>query len=149
MFVVGIYQLLGEDGIIKGLDYFYMYCDLFFDNGKVYFIYGDLMFCNIMVFGDFGLCRVMVILDWEQVGWYLEYWEFCKMYFGVVEKDEWSIDDWLSKILEFDEDVYWVFLVFYEWWIGGIQNLVFFVWNFGLVISFGVIRYYRNYLELS
>jgi aminoglycoside phosphotransferase (APT) family kinase protein len=119
MFAAGTHQSPGEDGIIKGLDHPHMYRDLLPDNGKVYFTHGDLTLRNIMVSGDPGSCRVTAILDWEQAGWYPEYWEFCKMHFGAAEKDEWSIDDWPSNILEPDEDAYWAFSASYEWRTGG------------------------------
>jgi hypothetical protein len=60
----------------------------------------------------------MAIIDWEQAGWYPEYWEYCKMHFGAADDDEWLTDDWPSMITEHDEDAFWAFSEYYMWRTG-------------------------------
>lgn len=33
-------------------------------------------------------CRITSIIDWEEAGWYPEYWEYCKMALVVGEEHE-------------------------------------------------------------
>jgi aminoglycoside phosphotransferase (APT) family kinase protein len=119
MFAAATRQLPAADGTINGLDHPDMCRELLPDDSKVYFTHGDLTLRNIMVSGPPGLCRVTAIIDWEQAGWYPEYWEFCKMHFGVAGDHEWDIYDWPSKVLEPDEDAYWAFSTYYQWRTGG------------------------------
>src|SRR5687768_13941675 len=75
MFAAATRQLPAADGTINGLDHPDMCRELLPDDSKVYFTHGDLTLRNIMVSGPPGLCRVTAIIDWEQAGWYPEYWE--------------------------------------------------------------------------
>lgn len=119
MFAAATRQLPDKDGIINNLDHPHMYRDLLPDDAKVYFTHGDLTPLNIMVSGPPGFCRVTAVIDWEQAGWYPEYWEHCKMQFGAVADYEWSEDNWPAKITEPDEDALWAFWEYYLWRTGG------------------------------
>lgn len=47
---------------------------------EIVFIYGDLYVINIFVcFGE----GIIVIIDWEVVGFYFEYFDFVKLYWLV------------------------------------------------------------------
>jgi len=59
---------------------------------RIYFTHGDLNMGNILM--DNG--AVTGIVDWENAGWYPEYWEYTKCHFSVKRgKPRWSkfIDD--------------------------------------------------------
>lgn len=119
IFAAATRQLPDKDGAIKGLDNPDLCRDLLPDDAKVYFTHADLTLRNIMVSGPPGSCRVAGIIDWEQSGWYPEYWEFCKMHFGVARGHEWERDDWPSKILEANEEADWAFSTYCQWRNGG------------------------------
>ncbi|KAL2204481.1 hypothetical protein CC79DRAFT_1278988 [Sarocladium strictum] len=122
MFAAATRQFPAEDGTIKCLDHPDMCRDLLPDDAKVYFTHGDLTLSNIMVSGHPGSCRVTAIIDWEQAGWYPEYWEFSKMYFGAGPRDEWQREDWPSKILEpgeANQAADWAFATYRQWRSGG------------------------------
>lgn len=115
MFAAATRQKPGDDGIIEGLDHPDMLRDWFPDDARIYLTHGDLTLQNIIVSGAPGSYRIEAILDWEQAGWYPEYWEHGKMYFGAGEDDEWTAQDWPGKIIEHDEDVYRAFMEYYLW----------------------------------
>ncbi|KAH9241041.1 hypothetical protein K456DRAFT_1882280 [Colletotrichum gloeosporioides 23] len=48
------------------------------DKRDIVFTHADLLPSNIMLTPG-PLPRVAAIIDWEQVGWYPEYWEYCKV----------------------------------------------------------------------
>lgn len=58
------------------------YRDLLPDTGNIYFTHGGLTLGNIIISGTPGSQRIVGILDWEQAGWYPEYWEYCKLLYG-------------------------------------------------------------------
>ncbi|KAF4823484.1 hypothetical protein CGCTS75_v010321 [Colletotrichum tropicale] len=65
----------GPDAIEK----FHTTCGIKIDNKKeVLFTHADLLPSNIMLTPGL-LPRVAAINDWEQTGWYPEYWEYCKV----------------------------------------------------------------------
>lgn len=68
---------------ILGLDHPHMYRDLIPNTGNVYFTYGYLTLGNIIISGAPVSHRVGGIIGWEQAGWYPEYWECCKILYGV------------------------------------------------------------------
>lgn len=53
------------------------------DKYAIYFSHGDLHLSNIIVSGSPGCRAIAAILDWEQAGWYPEYWEYCKALIGA------------------------------------------------------------------
>ncbi|KAF1979164.1 phosphotransferase family protein [Bimuria novae-zelandiae CBS 107.79] len=54
--------------------------DLLPDNGSIVFTHGDLHPANIIVTAT-SPPKIAAILDWEQAGWYPDYWEECKARF--------------------------------------------------------------------
>lgn len=91
------------------------YRDLLPDRGNVYFTHGDLTLGNIIVSGAPGSKKVIGIVDWEQAGWYPEYWEYCKMFYGVEDSHEWSSAGWVSKIMRAFDDEYFAFSEYSHW----------------------------------
>ena len=78
-------QRPGQDKI-KALDLPEMYRNLLPDTGDIYFTHGDLTLCNIIAAGAPGSHKIASMIDyWEQAGWYPEYFEYCKMLYGVEE----------------------------------------------------------------
>ncbi|KAG7129493.1 hypothetical protein HYQ46_010110 [Verticillium longisporum] len=76
------------------------YRDYFPDSGNIYFTHGDLTLGNIIVSGVAGSRRIDGIIDWEQAGWYPEYWEYCKLLYGVEFPHEWREAGWVDKVCE-------------------------------------------------
>ncbi|KAF5017408.1 hypothetical protein F66182_10664 [Fusarium sp. NRRL 66182] len=91
---------------IQGLDHPDMYRDLLPDHGNIYFTHGDLTLGNIIVSGSPDSYAITGIIDWEQAGWYPEYWEYCKLLLGVELGHEWRIEDWGSKVTKPFEDAF-------------------------------------------
>lgn len=68
------------------------------DDGVIKFTHGDLHRGNIMI-SFTKPARVLALVDWEQSGWYPDYWEYCKALFTCWFEDEWRrdfIDHFLS-----------------------------------------------------
>lgn len=104
---------------IQHLNHPHMLRDLLPDTAiGIYFTHGDLTLGNIMVSGTPGSFDIAGILDWEQAGWYPEYWEYCKMHFAAGLDHEWSENNWPDEILEPHEDAYFAFSQ-YTLWRGG------------------------------
>ncbi|KAJ4254487.1 hypothetical protein NW762_010086 [Fusarium torreyae] len=91
---------------IQGLDHPDMYRDMLPDYGNIYFTHGDLTLGNIMVSGSSNSYAITGIIDWEQAGWYPEYWEYCKLLLGVELGHQWRIEDWGSKVTKPFEDAF-------------------------------------------
>ena len=118
VFAAATLQKPAGDGTIQLLDHPDVYRDLLPDTCSVYFTHGDLNPANIMVSGTPGSYKVSGIIDWEQAGWYPEWWEYSKMQFGVAETDEWILDDWPDRITEPHTDACHAFME-YTLWRGG------------------------------
>ncbi|KAH6886394.1 kinase-like domain-containing protein [Thelonectria olida] len=58
------------------------------DASAIVFTHGDLHRSNIMV-SDESPCKVVALLDWEQSGWYPEYWEYMKAEYTADWRSEW------------------------------------------------------------
>lgn len=107
VFAAATRQRPGPDGIIPGLDHPCMYRKGLPDNGTIYFTHGDLTPGNVIISGDPGHRTIQAIIDWEQAGWYPEYWEHWKTFYGAGYLDEWYDEDWPSKIAgPLEEDVF-------------------------------------------
>ncbi|RAO72420.1 uncharacterized protein BHQ10_008432 [Talaromyces amestolkiae] len=76
------------------------------DDGEVKLTHADLNRRNIILPSTNPL-RIVVV-DWQQSGWYPDYWEYCKATWTVSYKDEWR-EDYIYKYLQPREDVYDVF----------------------------------------
>ncbi|KAF2793231.1 hypothetical protein K505DRAFT_385865 [Melanomma pulvis-pyrius CBS 109.77] len=71
--------------------------DLFPDNGSIVLTHGDLRPANIIVTAT-GPAKIVAILDWEQAGWYPDYWEDCKARFTASYSGEWR--GWIDQFLD-------------------------------------------------
>jgi len=60
-------------------------------NYEVRFTHADLCPQNILV-DENG--RVSAVLDWENAGWYPEYWEYTQMHFAIPK----GMEDWLEMM---------------------------------------------------
>lgn len=69
------------------------------DTGYIYFTHGDLTLGNIIISDGPGPRRIAGIIDWEQAGWYPEYWEYCKLLHAVEYDHEWRSDGWADKVM--------------------------------------------------
>ena len=114
LFAAATRQRPGPDGI-RGLDLPEMYRNLLPDTGSIYFTHGDLTLGNIIVSGLPGSQRIKAIIDWEQAGWYPEYWEYCKMMYGVELDHEWRTEDWPDKTVKPFEDACFAFSEYSLW----------------------------------
>lgn len=86
------------------------------DAGNIYFTHGDLTLGNIIVSNESGSYRIAGIIDWEQAGWYPEYWEYCKMLYGVANHHEWRTEGWTDLAVEpVEEDLFTAFAEFSLW----------------------------------
>ncbi|PYI32684.1 kinase-like protein [Aspergillus indologenus CBS 114.80] len=63
------------------------------DNHEIVFTHGDFAPRNILVEGD----RVTAVLDWEDAGWYPEYWEYIKALQHLKPMPDWP--EYLPVIL--------------------------------------------------
>ncbi len=63
---------------------------------SIYFSHGDLNLENVVISDTQGSRRVMGVLDWEQAGWYPEYWEYCKLIIAGHHDHEWLSLDGLT-----------------------------------------------------
>ncbi|GIK07577.1 hypothetical protein Aspvir_003243 [Aspergillus viridinutans] len=76
------------------------------DTGDIKFTHADLDRRNIII-SSVNPGRV-VIVDWQQSGWYPDYWEYCKALYTCWYEDEWR-KDFIDKFLEPRMDVFYVF----------------------------------------
>ena len=81
-----------------------LYRDYLPDSGNIFFAHGDLTLGNIMISDEPGPRKIAAIIDWEQSGWYPEYWEYCKSLYGVRYAHEWRAAGWADKVMERYED---------------------------------------------
>lgn len=67
------------------------------DDTKVVFTHADLHPSNIIV--DERLpSKILAIIDWEQSGWYPDYWEFGKAEYTADLESDWY--DYMTRFLE-------------------------------------------------
>ncbi|KAF2033336.1 phosphotransferase family protein [Setomelanomma holmii] len=71
--------------------------DLLPDNGPIVFTHGDLRPANIIVTATSPV-KIVAILDWEQAGWFPDYWEDCKARFTASYSGEWR--GWIDQFLD-------------------------------------------------
>lgn len=74
------------------------YRHLLRDDYDVFLSHGDLNLSNIMVKGPKGACSIPGIIDWDQAGWYPEYWEHCEVIFGVDYEHEWRTQGYHQRV---------------------------------------------------
>jgi aminoglycoside phosphotransferase (APT) family kinase protein len=68
------------------------------DDSEIMLTHGDLHRSNIIVSAA-SPARVIAIIDWEQSGWYPDYWEYCKMDYVAAYDDDWRSAGWTDSIL--------------------------------------------------
>ncbi|KAH7011273.1 kinase-like domain-containing protein [Ilyonectria destructans] len=71
-------------------------------DAAVVFTHADLHPSNIIVSSE-PPYRVTALIDWEQSGWYPDYWEFCKAEYTVNTRSEWATE-YLPKFLKEPSD---------------------------------------------
>ena len=92
------------------------YRDWLPDTGSVHFTHGDLTLGNIIVSGESGLQRVVGVIDWEQAGWYPEYWEYSKMLYAVEPDHAFRTEEWADTIVRPFKDAFFA-VAEYSLWI--------------------------------
>lgn len=58
------------------------------DDAKIVFTHADLHPSNIIINQDHP-SKILALIDWEQSGWYPDYWEFCKAEYTIEYGSEW------------------------------------------------------------
>nr|POF06968.1 hypothetical protein CFP56_31592 [Quercus suber] len=92
-----------------------LYRDLLPDSGNVYFTHGDLTLGNIIISDTSGSWKIESIIDWEQAGWYPEYWEYCKLLYGVEYTHEWREEGWVDLVMKSFDDEWFAFAEYSLW----------------------------------
>lgn len=104
------FSLLPQSWLPLSKNYKDPYRSLLPDCEDIKFTHGDLHRGNIII-SSCKPARILAIVDWEQAGWYPDYWEYCKALYTCSYEDEWRrdwVDNFLSPRLQ-------VFLVFSEY----------------------------------
>ncbi|RHZ56797.1 hypothetical protein CDV55_103555 [Aspergillus turcosus] len=83
------------------------------DTGAIKFTHADLNRRNMIV-SSANPGRVFLV-DWQQSGWYPDYWEYCKACYTVWYEDEWR-RDYIDKFLQPWTDV--TFVCVHPWAMG-------------------------------
>ncbi|KAK2591451.1 hypothetical protein QQS21_010860 [Conoideocrella luteorostrata] len=85
------------------------------DEGEIYFTHGDLTLGNIIISDVLGSWGIVGVVDWEQAGWYPEYWEYCKLLYGVEYSHEWRNDGWADTVINPFGQEWEVFAEYSSW----------------------------------
>lgn len=83
------------------------------DSANVCFTHGDPTLGNMMISGPQG--EIVGIIDWEQAGWYPDYWEYCKLLYGVEYAHEWWDAGWVDPVMEPFETACFAFAEYVSW----------------------------------
>ncbi|KAK3941223.1 kinase-like domain-containing protein [Diplogelasinospora grovesii] len=80
--------------------------------------HGDLHLANILVLRspDGSQISVSGMVDWEQAGWYPDYWEYCKAMIVGPYGDEWREAGWVDIVLQPCECEFEAFEAFEFYW---------------------------------
>ncbi len=106
-------QRPGPNGIIRD-----PYRDFLPDTGEVYFTHGDLTPGNIIISdtpSTAGTREIVGVIDWEQAGWYPEYWEYCKLLCGVPNRQPWCEEGWANGVVRPFDDEWEAVGEYYAW----------------------------------
>ncbi|KAK8081573.1 hypothetical protein PG996_000354 [Apiospora saccharicola] len=68
------------------------------DDSSVVFTHPDLHPSNIIVFTE-SPPRIVAIIDWQQSGWYPDYWEFCKAEYTAEPRSEW-VTEYIPRFVD-------------------------------------------------
>lgn len=93
------------------------YRELLSDMGNFYSIHGDFTFENAMISGPLGVRKIEDIVDWEHAGSGSEYWEYCKLLYGVNNEHEWHTGGCANEVLKSRKDE-WCRFSEYSLWRG-------------------------------
>lgn len=85
------------------------------DNGSIHFSHADLNLANIMILSECGRITISGIIDWDQSGWYPNYWEYCKMVVTTDYEHEWRSAGWIERIIEERTDELAVLQEYMHW----------------------------------
>ncbi|OAA65536.1 Protein kinase-like domain protein [Niveomyces insectorum RCEF 264] len=72
------------------------------DDAPIVFTHGNLSLSNIIVDPERGLdgrLRIAAIVDWQQAGWYPDYWEVCKLNWHQIVP-QWGSGEWADRYLQ-------------------------------------------------
>ncbi len=93
-----------------------LYRDWLPDTGNICLTHGDLTIDNIIVLSEeHGAYHITGIIDWEQAGWYPEYWEYFKLYYGVEIDHKWRTEGWADKVMKPFEDEFIAVAEYFLW----------------------------------
>lgn len=92
-----------------------IYRDFLADSGEIYFTHGDLTLTNIIISDGDGPRRIVGIIDWEQAGWYPEYWEYCKLLYAVQYDHGWRSEGWAEQVMKQYEEEWEAFGAYSSW----------------------------------
>ena len=79
------------------------YVDMLPTNADIKFTHGDLHPSNIII-SETSPRKVLALIDWEQAGWYPDYWESFKSSFAAGIESQW-FTEWVPKIIDVRDDV--------------------------------------------
>ncbi|KAI0117738.1 kinase-like protein [Nemania sp. FL0031] len=85
----------------------------------VYFTNGDLDLQHIII-AESGPPRIVGIVDWQQAGWYPEYWEYCKLRLAACYNTDWRESGWVESIMTPYEREW---KAFYTCWVSATMRL--------------------------
>lgn len=86
------------------------------DEGQVVLTHGDLTLGNIIISDLPGPRRIVGIIDWEQAGWYPDYWEYYKLCYGVAYTHEWREAGWSDTVITpIDDDLFDAISAYFSW----------------------------------
>ncbi|GBF62153.1 hypothetical protein TMEN_4686 [Trichophyton mentagrophytes] len=77
------------------------------DDATIKFTHADIHGRNIIISQD-SSPKILALIDWEQSGWYPEYWEWCKACYTSHCDSEWR-KKWMSKFLTPYHDEHLIF----------------------------------------
>lgn len=81
------------------------------DKCAIKFTHGDLHRSNIIITNERPR-RIVALIDWEQSGWYPEYWEVRKAEYMALEGDEWDSKCLTIILVRYDSisEVWWWYI---------------------------------------
>ncbi|OAL69831.1 hypothetical protein A7D00_5870 [Trichophyton violaceum] len=77
------------------------------DDATIKFTHADIHGRNIIISRG-NSSKILALIDWEQSGWYPEYWEWCKACYTSHYDSEWR-KKWMSKFLTPYHDEHLIF----------------------------------------
>ncbi|PPJ51969.1 hypothetical protein CBER1_10085 [Cercospora berteroae] len=96
LLVAATRQTPGPNGEIDTNEF---YRSLLPDIGEIYFTHGDISLGNVIISNASGTWQIVGLIDWEQAGWYPDFWEYYKMCSGVEYNHEWREAEWIDAVL--------------------------------------------------